>query len=65
MSTAARKARKRAGIKFTKTPKVGTPFLERSWVTALVMHPVSKRYPLGMAPRSAKKIARALKARTN
>ena len=65
MSTTARKARKRAGIKFTKAAKVGTPFLERSWVKALVMHPISGRYPLGQGPRSAKKIKRALKARTN
>lgn len=30
MSTAARKARKRAGIKFFKEPKVGTPLAQRS-----------------------------------
>ena len=29
MATAARKARKRAGIKFEKAPKVGTPIWER------------------------------------
>lgn len=40
MSTAARKARKRAGIPFTKAPKVGTPLEERSFVTA----PVFRRY---------------------
>lgn len=37
MSTAARKARKRAGIKFEAKPqKVGTPVEERSFVTAPV-----------------------------
>lgn len=30
MSTAARKARKRAGTPFTRTPKVGTPAHERA-----------------------------------
>lgn len=30
MSTAARKARKRAGIAFTRTPKTPTPVLNRS-----------------------------------
>ncbi|ARC56032.1 hypothetical protein AS850_02955 [Frondihabitans sp. 762G35] len=30
MSTTARKARKRAGIKFDRTPKIGTPLSERS-----------------------------------
>lgn len=30
MSTTARKARKRAGIPFVRTPKVPTPVLERS-----------------------------------
>lgn len=29
MANTERKARKRAGIKFTKAPKVGTPVLER------------------------------------
>lgn len=33
MSTAARKARKRAGIPFTKAPKVPTPVAERTSTT--------------------------------
>lgn len=35
MSTAARKARKRSGEKFTREPKVGTPLMRRQefvWV---------------------------------
>lgn len=40
MATAARKARKRAGIKFEKAAKVGTPVAERSFVTA----PVFRRH---------------------
>lgn len=40
MATAARKARKRAGIKFEKAQKVGTPVELRSFVTA----PVFRRH---------------------
>lgn len=38
MSAAARKARKREGVKFVRTPKVGTPLADRSvpWSTRLV-----------------------------
>lgn len=36
MSNAARKARKKAGIKFERTAKVGTPFLERMNIFAPV-----------------------------
>jgi hypothetical protein len=37
MSNAARKARKRSGIKFIHPTKVGTPFLERAWMSAVVI----------------------------
>ncbi len=58
MSTAARKARKRAGIPFVKAQKVGTPVEERSFVTG----PVFRRYGdeglhLGTA-RSVRRIER-------
>lgn len=62
MSTTARKARKRAGIPFTKPAKEGTPVTQRAFVT----EPVARRHgdamPEGMAfspwaPRSPKRIA--------
>lgn len=59
MSTRARKARKRAGKKFTKEPKVGTPPEQRSYVTALVRKPNGK-----MKPRSQKSVDRYLEGRT-
>lgn len=66
MSTAARKARKRAGIPFAHKPaKVGTPVAERSFVTAPVVRRQGDAVPEGQAnvlgifaPRSAKRIAR-------
>ena len=38
MSAAARKARKREGVPFTRTPKVGTPLAERAiaWTAQMV-----------------------------
>ena len=65
MSTAARKARKRAGIPFTKPPKVGTPLEERSFVTAEVYRKPGDLMPHGfrrafVAPRSPARIARFL-----
>ena len=63
MSTAARKARKRAGIKFERTPKVGTPLLERFWFTQLVYGPAGTKHERRLQPRSAKKIQRAVDAR--
>lgn len=63
MSTAARKARKRAGIKFEKTQKVGTPFQERAWFRALVLGPTGTRHAGQMQRRSKKKRDRALRAR--
>lgn len=63
MSTTARKARKRAGVKFERTPKTPTPLMERSWFAALVRGPVGTRHADRVQPRSAAKIKRALKAR--
>lgn len=48
MSTAARKARKRAGEKFVRSPKVPTPFEERSYVRAAREQEANKR--LGIRP---------------
>jgi hypothetical protein len=61
MSTTARKARKRAGIKFEKAAKVGTPILERAFFTQLVFGPAATKHASRRQPRSAKKIAAALK----
>lgn len=63
MSNAARKARKRAGIPFAKTQKVGTPLLERAWATARFPGLPGTRYALELMPRSAKKLGRAIVAR--
>lgn len=61
MSTAARKARKRAGIKFERKPKVGTPLLERAEFAGMVFGPVKGRARWHF--RSAKKVAAAAAAR--
>lgn len=64
MSTAARKARKRAGIKFVHRTKIGTPVTERAWFNALI--PDTRRGRLGkMRLRSAKKRAAALVGRSD
>ncbi|MDY7542650.1 MULTISPECIES: hypothetical protein [unclassified Cryobacterium] len=60
MSTAARKARKRAGIKFEKAAKVGTPFKERAWYALPILDIKSAG---GWRNRSAKKLQAALDAR--
>jgi hypothetical protein len=60
MSTKARKARKRAGIPFTKAQKVGTPFFQRAWFLHLVPGPDGTRHAGTYRPRSEKKIARAV-----
>ena len=60
MSTAARKARKIAGIKFEKPAKVATPVAERSWFAIPIFNARTAEY----RPRSAKKVARAMAART-
>lgn len=63
MATAARRARKRAGIKFQPKPaKVGTPVDQRAFVTQPVRRSFGDAIPAGfkslMAPRSPKRIAR-------
>ncbi|MGV8913774.1 MAG: hypothetical protein ACOH14_14265 [Rhodoglobus sp.] len=63
MSTAARKARKRAGIPFTKVSKVGTPFQERAWFSELVTGFNGRQLAAVPRPRSAKKRLRALQER--
>jgi hypothetical protein len=47
-----RKARKRAGIKFYKAPKVGTPLIERASFTGLVPGAVGTRSEGRPVPRS-------------
>jgi len=63
MSTAARKARKRAGIPFVKAPKVGTPFPERAWFNELVTGFNGRGLASIPRPRSAQKRLRALQDR--
>lgn len=63
MATAARKARKRAGIKFEAKPqKFGTPVEQRAFVTAPVRRASGDAIPAGfkslMAPRSPKRVAK-------
>lgn len=60
MSTAARKARKRAGIKLVKTPKVGTPPEERSFVTQPVPGAASTKWDGSAVPRSTKAVEKYL-----
>ncbi|MDY0984648.1 hypothetical protein SOM10_12150 [Microbacterium sp. CFBP9023] len=67
MSTTARKARKRAGIKFTPKPqKVGTPVEQRAFVTAPVRRASGDAIPVGfkslMAPRSPKRVERFIQS---
>jgi len=63
VSTAARKARKRAGIKFEHTAKVGTPLQDRAWFNELVLGVKGTRYAGSPVPRSWNKKLRALQAR--
>jgi hypothetical protein len=56
MATAARKARKRAGIKFEKAPKTPTPPHLRSFVTQPVMGAEGTRYAGKRMARSPKKV---------
>lgn len=60
MSTAARKARKRAGIPFSKPAKVGTPPEERSYVNGTVPGPAGTKHDGMPRSRSTKKVARFL-----
>lgn len=64
MATAARKARKRAGIPFTKAPKVPTPVFERSFITEPVQGPYGTRNAGRRQMRSQKKIDRYLDGRS-
>lgn len=54
MATASRKARKAAGVKFTREPKVGTPVQERSWFASM-LPPLSL---LGVPRRRSEKARR-------
>jgi hypothetical protein len=65
VATAARKARKRAGIPFTKPQKTPTPLEERAFVTQPVLRRAGDAMPVG-APafsthRSPKRVERFLK----
>lgn len=67
MSTTARKARKRAGIKSTPKPqKIGTPVEQRAFVTAPVRRASGDAIPAGfkslMAPRSPKRVKRFIES---
>lgn len=63
MSNAARRARKRAGIKFEKDAKVGTPLTERAWFVGLVPGAARTRFEGAARNRSWGKRVRALEAR--
>lgn len=56
MSTADRKARKRAGIPFVKAQKVGTPPEERSYVNQPVPGPAGTKFQNYTQPRSTAKV---------
>lgn len=60
MANAARKARKRAGIRFSKAPKVGTPIWERAAYWAPVQGAPSTKHQGTMVSRSRKKQAKML-----
>lgn len=60
MATAARKARKRAGIPFTKAQKTPTPPFERSYVTEAVPGAPTTKYQGEYVRRSDKKVKRFL-----
>ena len=62
MSNAARKARKRAGIKFEKPAKVGTPLESRKWFAGLVWGSPGTSYDGRLRPRSELKRYRAMDA---
>lgn len=55
MTTTERKARKRAGIPFSKPEKIPTPPAERSFVTQPVVGPVGTRHAGAFQKRSLKK----------
>jgi pimeloyl-CoA synthetase len=59
MGTAARKARKKAGVKFERQPKTGTPLAERSFFAGAMIFDLKK----GWRAPSLKKRIRAVKNR--
>lgn len=66
MSTTARKARKRAGIPFTKAQKVATPLTSRSFVANPVYRKPGDLMPTGfrfsvVGPRSPRRVVAFLK----
>ena len=65
MSNTARKARKRAGIKFERKQKTPTPVMERNYITQPVPGPAGTLKEGRPQMRSSKKIDRYLKDRLN
>lgn len=63
MATAARKARKKAGIPLNKTPKTATPLADRSWFNQILPGAPGTKHAGKYLPRSEKKKARAIAAR--
>lgn len=63
MSNAARKLRKRQGIKFEKPAKVGTPIFERAIFWAPVPGAPSTKFAGSTRGRSEKKREKMLKTR--
>lgn len=65
MATAERKARKRAGIPFTKPQKTPTPVEKRAFVTAPVFRRAGDAWPVGVpygsTVRSPKRVERFIK----
>jgi pimeloyl-CoA synthetase len=59
MGHSARKARKKAGVKFERQPKAGTPLADRSFFAGAMIFDPKK----GWRAPSLKKRIRALKAR--
>lgn len=64
MSNTNRKARKTAGVKFIRTPKVGTPVQDRAEFNTRVLGNQGTKHAGMPVPRSGKKLARAVAART-
>lgn len=71
MSTTERKARKRAGIKFTKAQKTGTPVEDRAFVTQPVHRRAGDAKPAeaqdkarwgGTGPRSAARVKKFIES---
>lgn len=63
MSTAARKARKRAGLPFVREAKVGTPVTERAEFAALIPGAYGTRNAGKLVPRSRRARTRMLVSR--